>query len=85
MSSNSCEIGTLASNIRCSELTNPNIVKVEVEKKLSSNIFSKAVDFCRISENNTLNLYHHIGNYFYQRCPCKVCKIKDLDLNLKGN
>ena len=85
MSSNSCEIGTLASNIRSvSELTNPNIVKVEVEKKLSSNIFSKAVDFYRISENNTLNLYHHIGIYAFTRdALVRYVKLKRSRLELE--
>ena len=56
----------------------------KVEKKLSSNIFSKAVDFYRISENNTLNLYHHIGIYAFTRdALVRYVKLKRSRLELE--
>ena len=55
-----------------------------LKKKLSSDIFSKAVDFCRITKNNTSNLYHHIGIYAFTRdALVRYVKLKRSRLELE--
>ena len=45
---NDCDIGTLASNINDkNEINDPNVVKVEIEKKLKDDNFCQAKDFFR--------------------------------------
>ena len=65
---NNFEIGTLAAKIKDDQmLNNQNVVKVETEKKLKKDNFSKAINFRRqnLSKLNN-NIYHHIGIYLYQ-------------------
>ena len=66
MRKNKCDIGTLASYIKKNDISNPNIVKVEVEKNLESHAFLEAKDFFRIKKD-IINekLYHHIGIYAF--------------------
>jgi len=67
MRNNDCEIGTLASNVLDkNDITNTNIVKVEMDKMLSDDDFFKAKDFFRIKKDlNYEKIYHHIGIYAF--------------------
>ena len=73
MNSNDCDIGTLASNLRNNqELKKVNIVKVEVEGKLSDDSFLKTKDFFREKKiNNYENIFHHIGIYVFKSSSLK--------------
>ncbi len=67
MQQNDCDIGTLASNINDkNEINDPNVVKVEIEKKLKDDNFCQAKDFFR-KKKNLINekTYHHIGIYAF--------------------
>ena len=67
MKKNLCDIATLASHIENNyEERDPNVVKVVAEKNIKNKLFSKAVDFFRIS-NTPLNehTYHHVGIYAF--------------------
>ena len=67
MKKNLCDIATLASHIENKyEERDPNVVKVVAEKNIKNKLFSKAVDFFRIS-NTSLNehTYHHVGIYAF--------------------
>ena len=68
MIENNINIGTLGTDFKNdSLLENENVVKVVTEKKLDSNNFAKAKNFFRKSSNeNNLNVYHHIGVYAYK-------------------
>ena len=65
---NNSEIGTLAAKIKDDQmLVNKNVVKVQTEKNLDKNNFSKAINFSRENLSNlNNNIYHHIGIYLYQ-------------------
>ena len=67
MIENNINIGTLGTDFKNdSLLENENVVKVVTEKKLDANNFAKAKNFFRKSSNeNNLNVYHHIGVYAY--------------------
>ena len=67
MIENNINIGTLGTDFKNdSILENENVVKVVTEKKLDANNFAKAKNFFRKSSNeNNLNVYHHIGVYAY--------------------
>ncbi len=60
---NDYSIGTLATNIKKSELNNPNVTKVQV-KWNESNV-GEAKDFFRQKELNSDNIFHHVGIYSY--------------------
>jgi 3-deoxy-manno-octulosonate cytidylyltransferase (CMP-KDO synthetase) len=64
---NDCDIGTLASNINDkNEINDPNVVKVEIEKKLKDDNFCQAKDFFRKKKNlSNEKIYHHIGIYAF--------------------
>ena len=68
MIENNINIGTLGTDFKNdSLLENDNVVKVVTEKKLDANNFAKAKNFFRKSSNeNNLNVYHHIGVYAYK-------------------
>ena len=68
MIENNINIGTLGTDFKNdSLLENENVVKVVTEKKLDANNFAKAKNFFRKSSNeNNLNVYHHIGVYAYK-------------------
>ena len=67
MRKNKCDIGTLASYIKKNDISNPNIVKVEVEKNLESHTFLEAKDFFRIKKDlKNKKIYHHVGIYCFQ-------------------
>jgi len=67
MRKNDCDIGTLAANIRDKDdITNMNIVKVNIEQSLKEDDFLIAKDFFRIKKNlNNEKTYHHIGIYAF--------------------
>jgi len=65
---NNSEIGTLAAKIKDNQmLIDKNVVKVQTEKNLEKDNFSKAINFSRENLSNlNNNIYHHIGIYLYQ-------------------
>ena len=65
---NNSEIGTLAAKIKDNKiLIDKNVVKVQTEKNLEKDNFSKAINFSRENLSNlNNNIYHHIGIYIYQ-------------------
>jgi len=67
MRSNDCDIGTLASNIvDKNDITDTNVVKVEMNEMLKDDDFFKAKDFFRIKKDlNNEKIYHHIGIYAF--------------------
>ena len=67
MRSNDCDIGTLASYIVDeNEITDANVVKVEMNKMLKDDDFFKAKDFFRTKkDSNYEKIYHHIGIYAF--------------------
>ena len=67
MKSNVCDIGTLAAPLkRKSDIENPNIVKVDLEKNLKNSDFINARDFFRTKKYlNNERVYHHIGIYAF--------------------
>ena len=67
MKKNTCDIGTLASNLESDrEKKDSNVVKVTTEKHIKEKEFSKAVDFFRFSSSSVVNpIYHHIGIYAF--------------------
>ena len=67
MKKNLCDIGTLASDFENDhEAKDPNIVKVLVDSYIKNKLFSKAVDFFRVSEKPPNKLtYHHVGIYAF--------------------
>ncbi len=90
MSNNNCEIGTMASQITDkSYLTNPNIVKVCIDKILVDNSFLEAKDFFRVKNNlNNEKIYHHIGIYAFTNIALtkyvKLARSKlEIDRNLE--
>ena len=67
MRDNKCDIGTLGSPINNDdEISDINVVKVEVHESLQINSFLEAKDFFRKKEKlNRDKLYHHIGIYAF--------------------
>ena len=67
MRSNDCDIGTLASYIaNKNEITNTNVVKVQMDEMLKDDDFFIAKDFFRTKKNlNHEKIYHHIGIYAF--------------------
>ena len=62
------DMGTLCCQmIDKTDLLNANIVKVKTKESLNEKNYSKALKFFREKEdNNTNNLYHHLGIYIYK-------------------
>jgi 3-deoxy-manno-octulosonate cytidylyltransferase (CMP-KDO synthetase) len=73
MRNNNCDIGTLASHINDkNEITDPNVVKVCIEKELTESDFINAKDFFRIRKNlDSKKIYHHIGIYAFTNTALK--------------
>ena len=67
MRKNVCDIGTLASYIvDKNDITDTNVVKVEINEMLKDDDFFKAKDFFRIKkDSNHEKIYHHIGIYAF--------------------
>jgi 3-deoxy-manno-octulosonate cytidylyltransferase (CMP-KDO synthetase) len=88
MRQNECDIGTLASHFRDkNQLTNPNVVKVEVEKVLKDDAFLQAQDFFRIKKDLKIKkVYHHIGIYAFTNVALtKYVKLSRSKLELERN
>ena len=65
MKKNSCDIGTLASDLNVEkEEKDPNVVKLISKNNLKEVNFSTALDFFRLSSKPVMrNTYHHVGLY----------------------
>jgi len=88
MRNNDCEIGTLASPIvDKDEITDKNVVKVEMGEILKDDDFFKAKDFFRIKKDlNHKKIYHHIGIYAFTNIALtKYVKLARSKLEIKRN
>jgi len=88
MQHNDCEIGTLASCIKNkSDITNPNVVKVNTEQVLKDDDFLEVKDFFRIKNNlNNEKIYHHIGIYAFTNIALtKYVKLDRSRLEIERN
>ena len=88
MRSNDCDIGTLASSIvDKDEITDMNVVKVEMDEILKDDDFFKAKDFFRIKRDfNHKKIYHHIGIYaFTNTALTKYVKLPRSQLEVERN
>jgi len=88
MRNNNCDIGTLASNIKDKEeITNPNIVKVSIEKNLKNDDFLDAKDFFRIKKDiGDEKIYHHLGIYAFTNIALtKYVKLSRSKLEIERN
>ena len=88
MQYNDCDIGTLASCIKNkSDITNPNIVKVNTEQVLKDDNFLEVKDFFRIKNNlNNEKIYHHIGIYAFTNIALtKYVKLDRSRLEIERN
>ena len=88
MRSNDCDIGTLASPIEDKdEITDMNVVKVEMEEILKDDDFFKAKDFFRIKKDlNHKKIYHHIGIYAFTNIALtKYVKFSRSKLEIERN
>ena len=72
MIKNRSQLGTLASNIKNSNVyENQNIVKVITKESLNDSNFSEAVNFMRKTSEQSKSTYHHLGIYCYQKDTLK--------------
>ena len=88
MRSNDCDIGTLASPIEdADEITDMNVVKVEMDEILKDDDFFKAKDFFRIKKDlNHKKIYHHIGIYAFTNIALtKYVKFSRSKLEIERN
>ena len=88
MRTNECDIGTLASNIKDkNDISNTNVVKVEMNETLKNNDFFMAKDFFRIKKDlNHEKIYHHIGIYAFTNIALtKYVKFSRSKLEIERN
>ena len=88
MRSNDCDIGTLASYIADkNEITNMNVVKVQMGEMLKDDDFFIAKDFFRTKKDlNHEKIYHHIGIYAFTNIALtKYVKLSRSKLEIKRN
>jgi len=88
MRNNDCDIGTLASPIvDKDEITDKNVVKVEMDEILKDDDFFKAKDFFRIKKDlNHKKIYHHIGIYAFTNIALtKYVKFSRSKLEIERN
>jgi len=88
MRSNDCDIGTLASPIEDKdEITDMDVVKVEMDEILKDDDFFKAKDFFRIKKDlNHKKIYHHIGIYAFTNIALtKYVKFSRSKLEIERN
>ena len=88
MRSNDCDIGTLASYIADkNEITNMNVVKVQMDEMLKDDDFFIAKDFFRTKKDlNDEKIYHHIGIYAFTNIALtKYVKLSRSKLEIKRN
>ena len=88
MRSNDCDIGTLASHIKDkNEMSDPNVVKVQVERTLKNDDFVEVKDFFRTKKDlNNEKIYHHIGIYaFTSEALTKYVNLSRSKLEIERN
>ena len=88
MRDNKCDIGTLGSPINNDdEISDINVVKVEVHESLQINSFLEVKDFFRKKEKlNRDKLYHHIGIYAFTNVALtKYVKLSRSKLEIERN
>tara|TARA_Y100001970_G_C14164897_1_gene820702 strand:+ start:49 stop:783 length:735 start_codon:yes stop_codon:yes gene_type:complete len=88
MRRSNCDIGTLASKIiDINDISNPNVVKVQVNEILKEDAFIDAKDFFRIKKDeNNDKIYHHIGIYaFTNNALTKYVNLPRSKLELERN
>ena len=88
MRSNDCDIGTLASDIvDKNDITDTNVVKVEMNEMLKGDDFFKAKDFFRTKKDlNHEKIYHHIGIYAFTNIALtKYVKLARSKLEIERN
>ena len=88
MRSNDCDIGTLASDIvDKNDITDTNVVKVEMNEMLKDEDFFKAKDFFRMKKaSNHEKIYHHIGIYAFTNIALtKYVKLARSKLEIERN
>ena len=88
MRSNECDIGTLASYIEDkNDISDTNVVKVEMDEMLKDNDFLKAKDFFRTKKVlNHKKIYHHIGIYAFTNIALtKYVKLTRSKLEIQRN
>ena len=88
MRRNNCDIGTLASYIvDKNDITDTNVVKVEMNEILKDDNFFKAKDFFRMKkDSNHEKIYHHIGIYAFTNIALtKYVKLARSKLEIQRN
>jgi 3-deoxy-manno-octulosonate cytidylyltransferase (CMP-KDO synthetase) len=88
MRNNDCDIGTLASYIADkNDMTDTNVVKVQMDAMLKDDDFLKAKDFFRIKQDlNHEKIYHHIGIYAFTNIALtKYVKFSRSKLEIERN
>ena len=86
MRNNQCDIGTLASPIKDNnEITDPNVVKVQVDETLKDHSFLQAKDFFRKKKDlNNDKVYHHLGLYIFTKdALTRYVKLSRSNLEIK--
>ena len=88
MRRNDCDIGTLASYIvDKNDITDANVVKVEMNEILKDDDFFRVKDFFRIKkDSNHKKIYHHIGIYAFTNIALtKYVKLARSKLEIQRN
>ena len=88
MRSNECDIGTLASYIEDkNDISDTNVVEVEMDEILKDDHFIKAKDFFRVKQDlNHEKIYHHIGIYAFTNIALtKYVKLTRSKLEIQRN
>ena len=86
MKKNSCDIGTLASDLNVEkEEKDPNVVKLISKNNLKEVNFSTALDFFRLYSKPVMrNTYHHVGIYgFTNKALIRYVSLKRSKLELE--
>ena len=83
---NKPEIGTMAAKIENkSKLNDENVVKVITENKITNENFPIALDFKRRTNDQIINIYHHIGIYaFKPEILKKIINLKQTKNEIKN-
>ena len=83
---NKPEIGTMGAKIDSkSKLNDENVVKVITENKITNENFPIALDFKRRTNDQIINIYHHIGIYaFKPKILKKIINLKQTKNEIKN-
>ena len=83
---NKPEIGTIAAEIENKSILNDeNVVKVITENKITNENFPIALDFKRRTNDQIINIYHHIGIYaFKPEILKKIINLKQTKNEIKN-